>query len=186
MVLVLVIGDLHIPHRAFDIPKKFKKLLVPGKIQHVISTGNLCTKEIKDYFRTLINNVSDIHIVKGDMDEENFPESKVVSIGSLKIGVTHGHQIIPWGDNESLAAFQRQLDTDVLITGHTHEFSAFELHGRYYINPGSATGAFSPLAAQPVASFVLMDIQGANVIIYIYQLKNGEVKVDRQEFKKSS
>ena len=32
-VLVLVIGDLHIPHRTADIPKKFKALLVPGKIQ---------------------------------------------------------------------------------------------------------------------------------------------------------
>ena len=28
MVLVLLIGDLHIPHRAIDLPKKFKKLLV--------------------------------------------------------------------------------------------------------------------------------------------------------------
>ena len=36
-VLVLVIGDLHIPHRTADIPKKFKALLVPGKIQAATS-----------------------------------------------------------------------------------------------------------------------------------------------------
>ena len=44
MVLVLVLGDLHIPHRAADLPPKFKSMLVPGKIQHIICTGNLCIK----------------------------------------------------------------------------------------------------------------------------------------------
>lgn len=44
MVLVLAIGDLHIPHRASDLPPKFKSMLVPGKIQHIICTGNLSIK----------------------------------------------------------------------------------------------------------------------------------------------
>ncbi len=44
MVLVLCIGDLHIPHRATDVPPKFKALLVPGKIHHILCPGNLCTR----------------------------------------------------------------------------------------------------------------------------------------------
>ena len=44
MVLVLCIGDLHIPHRATDLPPKFKALLVPGKIAHILCPGNLCTE----------------------------------------------------------------------------------------------------------------------------------------------
>ncbi len=39
---------------------------VPGKIQHIICTGNLCTKETYDYLKTLAN---DVHIVRGDFDE---------------------------------------------------------------------------------------------------------------------
>ena len=39
-MLVLVIGDLHIPFRAHDLPAKFKKLLVPGKIQQVIDRSD--------------------------------------------------------------------------------------------------------------------------------------------------
>jgi hypothetical protein len=35
------------------------------------------------------------------------------------------------------------LDVDILITGHTHKFEAFEFEGKFFINPGSATGAFS-------------------------------------------
>jgi vacuolar protein sorting-associated protein 29 len=49
--LVLVIGDLHIPHRAAIIPEKFKRMLVPNKMQHVICTGNLVTKEQYDELR---------------------------------------------------------------------------------------------------------------------------------------
>jgi hypothetical protein len=36
-------------------------------------------------------------------------ESKVVQIGQFKVGLIHGHQIIPWGDAHSLAMVQRQL-----------------------------------------------------------------------------
>lgn len=44
MVLVLCIGDLHLPHRAADLPPKFKSLLVPGKVSHILCPGNLCTE----------------------------------------------------------------------------------------------------------------------------------------------
>lgn len=67
--LVLVLGDLHIPHRCSSLPSKFKKLLVPGRIQHILCTGNLCTKESYDYLKTL---ASDVHVVRGDFDEVYF------------------------------------------------------------------------------------------------------------------
>ena len=34
-------------------------------------------------------------------------ETKVVTIGNIKFGIIHGHQVIPWGDMEALAAIQR-------------------------------------------------------------------------------
>ena len=46
---------------------------------------------------------------------------------------------------ESLAMVQRQLDVDLLISGQTHKFEAFEHEGKFFINPGSATGAYSAL-----------------------------------------
>ena len=97
----MVIGDLHIPHRANSLPPKFRKLLVrfffsfllsflflffsfsflfflfanskhlviaqvPGKIQHVLCTGNLCNRETFDFLKYI---ASDVHVVKGDFDE---------------------------------------------------------------------------------------------------------------------
>ena len=97
----------------------------------------------------------------------------VVQHGPLRIGVIHGHQVVPLGDAEMLAATARKMDVDVLISGGTHRsvarilfretgqtcvgnrltrpwpsrdrFEAFESDGRFFLNPGSATGAFTPL-----------------------------------------
>ncbi len=59
-------GDLHIPYRVSGLPHEFRKLLTPGRIQHILCTGNLCTKETVDYLKTL---TADVHIVRGDFDD---------------------------------------------------------------------------------------------------------------------
>lgn len=140
--------------------------------------------------------------------------------------------MVPLGDTESLSAVARKLDVDILVSGATHKFEAFEFEGRFFINPGSATGAFTfsklgnsaakakgpdsgendddkenrqdaggeatadadakqaKVKADPdsinstTPSFALMDIQGNNVVTYVYQLVDGEVKVERVEFRK--
>ncbi|KAG9335385.1 hypothetical protein JZ751_005307, partial [Albula glossodonta] len=81
----------------------------------------------------------------------------------------------------SLALLQRQLDVDILISGHTHKFEAFENENKFYINPGSATGAYSALESNIIPSFVLMDIQASTVVTYVYQLIGDDVKVERIE-----
>lgn len=129
---------------------------------------------------------SDVHVVRGDFDEiSTYPEQKVITVGQFRIGLIHGHQIVPWGDEESLALVQRQLDVDILISGHTHRFEAYEHENKFYINPGSATGAFTPLYQETIPSFVLMDIQSSTVVTYVYKLLGDEVKVERIEYKKA-
>jgi vacuolar protein sorting-associated protein 29 len=46
----------------------------------------------------------------------------------------------------------------VLITGHTHKFEAYAHQGAFFLNPGSATGSYSPTGASSVPTFVLMDV----------------------------
>ncbi|KAH7529132.1 hypothetical protein FEM48_Zijuj05G0151800 [Ziziphus jujuba var. spinosa] len=204
MVLVLALGDLHVPHRAPDLPAKFKSMLVPGKIQHIICTGNLCIKEYSlkmglitvflcknsydnSVFLVVFTGSVDLHITRGEYDEETrYPETKTLTIGQFKLGLCHGHQVIPWGDLDSLAMLQRQLDVDILVTGHTHQFTAYKHEGGVVINPGSATGAYSSITYDVNPSFVLMDIDGLRVVVYVYELIDGEVKVDKIDFKKTT
>jgi len=190
--LVLVIGDLFIPDRAPEIPAKFRKLLTPGKIGQVVCLGNLTDKETYDFLR---QTAPDLHIVKGDYDTEasTLALSKVVQHGSLRIGFTHGHTIIPHGDADALLIAARQMDVDVLLWGGTHKFEAYELEGKFFINPGSATGAFSTswqaVDEEPTPSFCLMDIQGDVLVLYVYQLRtdangNENVAVEKVSFRK--
>ncbi len=79
-MLVLVIGDLHIPHRAASLPAQFRKLLVPGRINHIVCTGNLACRDAYEYLRSL---ASDLHIVRGDFDiDANYPDQKIISVSN--------------------------------------------------------------------------------------------------------
>ncbi|KAF2166842.1 hypothetical protein M409DRAFT_66400 [Zasmidium cellare ATCC 36951] len=221
--LVLVLGDLFIPDRAIDIPQKFKKLLTPGKIGQILCLGNLTSPSVYAFLRTL---APDLQLVKGDFDipltttapaapfqqgqqpqstaaEATFPIptalSKVVTHGSLRIGFTHGDSIIPPGDPDALLIAARQMDVDVLCWGGTCKFEAYEMEGKFFVNPGSATGAVSwldeTLASEEdernTPSFVLMDVQGDVLVLYVYQLTrdaegNENVGVEKVSFRKDN
>uniref|UniRef100_A0A914LX60 Vacuolar protein sorting-associated protein 29 n=1 Tax=Meloidogyne incognita TaxID=6306 RepID=A0A914LX60_MELIC len=182
-MLVLVIGDFFIPYRAHNLPQKFRKLLVPNKMQHILCTGNVCTQETMNYLKTL---TCDVHCVRGDFDEDtSYPDMKVIPVGHFRIGLVHGHQFIPWGDLKAMELAAQQMGVDVLISGHTHECAVFDKDGIFYINPGSATGAFSLIKNKVVPSFIVLDVQTDVIIAYIYRLLDDEVKVERSQFKKS-
>jgi vacuolar protein sorting-associated protein 29 len=112
------------------------------------------------------------------------------------------------------------MDVDVLCWGGTCRFEAYEMEGKFFINPGSATGApswsdgeerLNGSAAENVAadsaeagaeeedfdpdrttpSFVLMDVQGEVLVLYVYQLKrdaagNENVGVEKVSFRKNN
>lgn len=79
---------------------------------------------------------------------------------------------------------QRQLDADVLVSGHTHRNSIVEYEGHCYVNPGSVTGAYS--SASPASSsgsegagvglgethpsFMLMSVQEGHIEFFTYEL----------------
>jgi vacuolar protein sorting-associated protein 29 len=138
-----------------------------------------------------------------------FLMSKIESqLSVLRIGVIHGHQIVPWGDHHAISAVRRKLDADILIFGHTHRYVCFVIlftevttcpylltistnrceitqhDGHFHINPGSITGSFSPMQDVVIPSFILLAVQGSNVVCYVYELINGELEVSKTEFSK--
>lgn len=171
-MLILAAGDLYIPDRAVDIPDKFRKLLSPNpaskptnsKLSKVLCLGNVTSSwSTLQFFNDLSPS---FHIVKGEFDDENvlsqqmlrlsddieasltqknktLPQVQVVSHDNLKIGFTSGYQIVPRNDPLSLLALARELDVDILIWGGTHKVEAYTLDGKFFVNPGSITGAFS-------------------------------------------
>ena len=183
--LVLVVGDMFVPQRAQDIDPQFKTILIPNKLQHVLSLGNIGSRESYDWLRSLSN---DFHSVKGDFDTGDMPEKKIVTIGEFRIGMIHGHQILPLGDAEALSSVARELDCDIFISGNTHQISVKVLDNKLYINPGSISGAFSNVVSDPSPSFILMVLTGTEAIVYLYVLNDRTQKfeVNKVEYRKGA
>ena len=168
--IVLLVGDMLVPQRISDISEKFKSLITPNKINHVLCLGNMGSTESYDWLKSLSNNY---HCVKGDYDlDESLPDKKCVQIGEFKIGMIHGHQIIPSGDIDSLSDIQRQLGCNILVSGFTHELNVKVKDNFLYLNPGSISGAFSPSIKDNSPSFILLALQGDIAILYLYILDN--------------
>jgi vacuolar protein sorting-associated protein 29 len=56
--------------------------------------------------------------------------------------------------------------------------------GKYFINPGSASGAYKYTNSTPRPSLILIAVQGDDVVAFIYELVNEEINVQRIEFTK--
>ena len=105
------------------------------------------------------------------------------------------------------------MDVDVLLWGGTHKFEAYETEGKFFVNPGSATGALGTgwwaEEEEPIPSFCLMDVsrdevnscaeekadkfkvQGDVLVLYVYQLKTDPsgvemVGVEKVSFRKQN
>mmetsp|Transcript_44075 Transcript_44075/g.140409 ORF Transcript_44075/g.140409 Transcript_44075/m.140409 type:complete len:194 (-) Transcript_44075:111-692(-) len=182
--LVLLIGDFHTPQRKGDVPACFKELLNTDKIGTILCTGNVGSKSVVNMLQGIAG--EDCKIVNGDADHGfDFPEETVTAVGDFKVGVIHGHQIIPWGDQNALVKCAGRLGVDILVSGHTHRHSIVDIGGKFLVNPGSVTGACNALGEFDVTpSFMLMAIKGASVVLYTYEENNGETKVSMNEFKK--
>ncbi|KAG9390044.1 Phosphodiesterase MJ0936/Vps29 [Carpediemonas membranifera] len=180
-MLVLCIGDLHIPSKAIKLPEAFKKPLSPGKLHHVISTGNLTNLATHDMLRDLASN--NLLGVAGEFDDLEFPSKLVENLGGIRVGITHGHRVIPRGNIDALAALTRRWDVDILVVGGMPEFAIHQIDGRFIICPGSATGIAMPpyTAARP--SFAVLDLQLDRFGVYHYSVDDsGALSVNKESY----
>ncbi|KYK61747.1 retrograde transporter [Drechmeria coniospora] len=153
---------------------QFKKLLAPGKIGQILCLGNLTDKHTYEYLRSV---APDLKIVKGryDVEATSLPLTQVVTHGGIRIGFLEGFTLVS-NEPDLLLAEANRLDVDVLCCGGTHRFDAFEYMDKFFVNPGSATGAFSNgwglEGEDPTPSFCLMD--GISLTLYVYQLRTDD------------
>jgi len=143
-----------------------------------------------DYLRSVC---PDVRTVRGAFDDaalaSAWPDTALLTLGGLRIGLTHGHALVPWGDPAAAAGLARRLGADVLVAGHSHALrAAVSLEGVLHVDPGSATGAAPAFpggsargATAAVAtpgepstpSFVLMDVSDGRATVYTYRLVDG-------------
>ncbi|KAJ0398942.1 hypothetical protein ATCC90586_006097 [Pythium insidiosum] len=74
---------------------------------------------------------------------------------------------------DKLQLWRREVPV-MIARFETMVLSADICNGKWFVNPGSITGAFSAATNDVTPSFILMAIQGPKVVAFVYELKAGE------------
>lgn len=180
---ILVLGDFHIPERAYWIPKEVEEEIVKERYDMVFCTGDLTAGDLLPWLQRL---APEVYAVKGNMDYLRLPLQLVVNVEGLKVGLYHGAGVHPRGDPVKLAIKAKQLNAEVLVTGHTHyPYVTFvEEHGIVIVNPGSATGVWGgDERASLTPSFAIMSINNRELIVELKELRDSQFEVEKYQFK---
>jgi len=186
--LILIMGDVHIPNRIDSIPNDVKELLNAnkGKFSRILCTGDFGTIESYEYFKSLLPKSKEwnFNCVKTDFQETklSFPATLSLKSNGYKIGIINGYQIVPWGDLTALSALSKQMECDIMISGFTHLRGVFHFEGKWFINPGTITGAFSPLTNNPPPSFMVLFTLPEIATLYLYEYNASSKQFDVTKF----
>ncbi|TNJ29883.1 Vacuolar protein sorting 29 [Giardia muris] len=137
---ILVIGDVNIPYRAFQIPVQFRELFHPRRINHIVVTGNVTSAGVISFLKTI---KTDLHAVRGPYDETSYPEFETRHYLGYNITVMNGHQCIPLGNSRQAAAFGKVYDSDIVCCGCSYKPFAGIVDNVLIIKPGSLTGSIA-------------------------------------------
>ena len=172
-MLIGLISDTHIPDRGLKIPEKVFKTF--KNVDLILHAGDITSYEIIKE----LNNIAPTIAVQGNMDRYqniDLPKSQVITVEDIKIGLIHG-EVYPKGDTQQLQYLAKELNANILVSGHTHIASIDQLEKTLLVNPGSP---ISPRLSDP--SVMLMTIENNNVDIEV--IKIGPPTCSALSFKK--
>jgi len=173
MVRILCIGDSHIPNRAKDLPEKIymklDNLTKEDLYDFTFFTGDVIKfPKLLDFLNLKTN--KKLYLVMGNMDyyygNRNVPIHQKLEISfedneKMTLGLNHGAQISPRGDQSQLEALAIEKNYNILVSGHTHKEEIYLTEkGILLINPGSVTGAWS-FVASGIPSFIELNVNNS-------------------------
>lgn len=131
MVKIALISDTH------GVWKPQLAELLPG-VDAIIHAGDVGSPAILQRLESM----APVYAVRGNCDTApvlaSLPLERVVELGSVRLGVLHGHQLERAADFDS-ALLERFASScpRVLVHGHTHEPRVVEHEGVTIVNPGA-------------------------------------------------
>ena len=167
-MLIVVLGDTHIPNRAKEIPREIVEEIEKLCPDRILFTGD--ANEYSVLF--FLENIAPVYAVKGNTDFIELPNMLSLNFRGKKIMVIHGHQ---FGRGNYPALVDYAKGHDILVCGHTHKQETFKVRDMIVINPGSATGAWSGGGVKSKPSFTSIEIkkEGMEIVEYVMGEKGG-------------
>ena len=132
-MIIGLISDTHIPDRARVIPQKVIDAFSNADL--ILHAGDLTSPKVIEELEEL----APVMAVQGNMDRVNgidLPKAKVIEIEGLKLGVIHG-EVYPRADSDQLLYLAKELNVDILVSGHSHQPKIEQKEGILLLNPGS-------------------------------------------------
>ena len=132
-MLIGLISDTHIPDRARILPQNVIDAF--SDVDLILHAGDLTSPKVIEELEEL----APVIAVQGNMDRANgilLPKAKVIEAEDLKIGLIHG-EVYPRADTQQLLYLAKELDVDILVSGHSHQPKIEQDEGILLLNPGS-------------------------------------------------
>ena len=132
-MLIGLISDTHIPDRAKEIPEKVFEAF--SEVDLIMHAGDLTSPKVIDD----LEQIAPVMAIQGNMDRAkgiDLPAAKVIEAQGLKIGIVHG-EVYPRADTQQLVYLAKELDVDILVSGHSHQPKIEQTDGVLLLNPGS-------------------------------------------------
>ena len=132
-MLIGLISDTHIPDRARILPQNVIEAF--DDVELILHAGDLTSPKVIEE----LEQIAPVMAVQGNMDRANgidLPKAKIIEIEGLKIGVIHG-EVYPRADSDQLVYLARELNVDILVSGHSHQPKIEQKDGILLLNPGS-------------------------------------------------
>ena len=132
-MLIGLISDTHIPDRARVLPQKVIEAF--SNVDLILHAGDLTSPKVIEELEDL----APVLAVQGNMDRVNgidLPKARVVEAEGLRIGIIHG-EVYPRADTQQLLYLAKELNADILVSGHSHQPKIEQNEGILLLNPGS-------------------------------------------------
>lgn len=132
-MLIGLISDTHIPDRAKEIPEKV--ITTFKDVDLILHAGDLTSTQVIDELEKIAPTIA----IQGNMDRVagiKLPNAKVIEVEGLKIGLIHG-EVYPRGDTQQLLYLAKQLNVNILVSGHSHQPKIEQIEDILLLNPGS-------------------------------------------------
>lgn len=162
-MLIGLISDTHIPDRARELPKNVISSF--ENVDLILHAGDLTSTKVIDELEKIAPTIA----IQGNMDRAAgimLPNAKVIEAEGLKIGIAHG-EVYPRADTQQLLYLAKQLDADILVTGHSHQPKIEQIDGVLLLNPGSPV--VPRLADRTV---MLLEINNKEVDVEVIKIGN--------------
>ena len=160
-MLIGLISDTHIPDRARQIPEKVLESF--ENVDLIIHAGDLTTRAVIDE----LEKIASVVAIQGNMDRVaglDLPKAQVIEAEGMKIGVAHG-EVYPRADTQQLLYLAKELNANILVTGHSHQPKIEQVENVLLLNPGSPI--VPRLADRTV---MLLEINNKNVDVEIIKI----------------